>query len=89
MSMTSRVNIELDHVHCRAICDEIGDRLRHMLRQDASELPPRLKYLVAQLADADRELSPSIVPSFVDMTAGRDPVAAHRDNTCVYADLAL
>jgi hypothetical protein len=60
-----------------------------MLRQDASELPPRLKYLVAQLADADRELSPSIVPSFEDMTAGRDPVAAHRDNTCVYADLAL
>jgi hypothetical protein len=89
MSMTSRVNIDLDHVHCRAICDEIGDRLRMILRRSASELPPRLNDLMARLAEADREPSPSIVPSFADMMAGRETIAPASMTGFLYADLAV
>jgi hypothetical protein len=87
--MKSRVNIDLDHVHCRAICDEIGDRLREILRQSASALPPRLNDLMARLAEADRETSPSLIPSIRDMTAGRETLTPHRDDTSAYADLAV
>jgi hypothetical protein len=60
--------VEIDAVHLRAIRDEIGDRLHELLRRDAShDLPPRLKYLMAQLAEIDREVAPSIVPSIEDI----------------------
>jgi hypothetical protein len=85
MSMTSRANIDLDHVHCRAICDEIGDRLREILRRSASELPPRLNDLMARLAEADRMPSPSIG----DMMAGRETLGPHQDDASAYADLAV
>ena len=61
---------EIDTVtseHARAICDEIGDRLRYALRADYAELPPRLLELVIRLAELDSE-SPSLVPSIEDMT---------------------
>jgi hypothetical protein len=32
--------------HMRAICQEIGDRLRYMLNRTAEELPPRLAALL-------------------------------------------
>ncbi len=56
----------LDHVHCRAICDEIGERLRDVLGRDASEIPPRLLMLVHELAQLDE--GPSIVPSIGEMS---------------------
>jgi hypothetical protein len=62
------VNMQIDAVHSREICAEIGDRLREILRREASELPPRLRYLMERLAEADRETSPSLVPSLEDMT---------------------
>ena len=31
----------LDSSHCRAICDEIGERLRVVLDREAAPLPPR------------------------------------------------
>jgi len=52
----------LDHIHCRAICDEIGERLREVLRREASETPPRLLMLLDELAQLD-DHGPSIVPS--------------------------
>jgi hypothetical protein len=61
------VNMQMDAVHAREICAEIGDRLREMLRREASELPPRLQHLMERLAEADRETSPSLVPSLEDM----------------------
>jgi hypothetical protein len=88
MSITRRASINLDHIHCRAICDEIGERLHYILRQDTSELPPHLKYLMARLAEADREPSPSLVPSTEEMMAGRETHAPDRDETPAYADLA-
>jgi hypothetical protein len=57
-------NIEalaLDHAHCRAICDEIGERLRQVLKPEALEIPQRLLALLDRLAELEQ--APSIVPS--------------------------
>jgi hypothetical protein len=56
----------LDHIHCRAICDEIGERLRDVLGREVSEIPPRLIILVDELAQLD--CGPSIVPSIDEMS---------------------
>ncbi len=53
--------LALDHAHCRAICDEIGDRLREVLKPEAMEIPERLRALLDRLAQLDE--APSIVPS--------------------------
>lgn len=65
MSKRSNANIRMDQPHSRAICDEIGDRLRQILPPEAGPLPPRLQRLLDRLADD--EVSPSIVPSLEDM----------------------
>lgn len=53
--------------HARAICEEIGERLRHALRGDYADLPPRLQQLMNELALQDCE-APSLVPTMADMT---------------------
>jgi hypothetical protein len=64
--------LNLDHAHCRAICDEIGERLGFIMKP-AADIPPRLLYLLARLAEQEQaelpqlELAPSIVPSIEDM----------------------
>lgn len=55
----------LDSTHCRAICDEIGERLGAVFRRDVSPVPPRLMLLIDRLVELDQ--SPSIVPSLDDM----------------------
>ncbi len=66
MLATNRTKVTIDTVHSRAICDEIGERLRVMLgRSMPTALPPRLQFLLDQLAAADE--APSIVPSIGDM----------------------
>ena len=52
--------------HCRAICEEIGDRLALILRPPTSELPPRLQELLDRLALLDRD-APPIAPSIEDI----------------------
>jgi hypothetical protein len=74
----------LDHTHCRAICDEIGDRLREVLRRETSEIPPRLLVLVDALARL--EDGPSIVPSFEEMSSRVRPTPTLVRRS---ADLAL
>jgi hypothetical protein len=65
----------LDHKHCRAICDEIGDRLRYALQRETSEIPPRLLALIDQLARLENDdparlqPSPSLAPSIAEMVA--------------------
>jgi hypothetical protein len=67
-------SLNLDHAHCRAICDEIGERLGFIMKPAASDIPPRLLYLIARLAILENsalprvESSPSIVPSVEDMS---------------------
>src|ERR1700716_3512732 len=65
MPNRSDQDLRLDHTHCRAICDEIGERLRDVLKREASKTPPRLLELIDQLAEL--EAAPSIVPSIDDM----------------------
>jgi hypothetical protein len=60
---------KLDSLHCRAICEEIGDRLRIMLDREATPLPPRLQVLMLRLAAQELAESPSIAPSIADMAA--------------------
>jgi hypothetical protein len=66
-------SVNLDHTHCRAICDEIGERLGFILKPASPDMPPRLLYLLARLADLDNcalprlESAPSIAPSAEDM----------------------
>jgi hypothetical protein len=71
MSKKSAADIRIDGTHSRAICDEIGERLRETLRREALELPPRLQLLVDRLAELDGGSAPSIVPSFDDMLPQR------------------
>jgi hypothetical protein len=72
MSKKNAADIRIDHIHSRAICDEIGERLRETLRPEAPELPPRLQFLVDRLAELDGRSAPSIVPSFDDMLPRRE-----------------
>jgi hypothetical protein len=65
MPMSDSTAVVLDSKHCRAICEEIGERLALVLRPTA-ELPPRLKDLLDQLALLDHD-APSIAPSVEDM----------------------
>jgi hypothetical protein len=51
----------LEHAHCRAICEEIGERLRQALKPDVLEIPQRLLALLDRLRELDEV--PSIVPS--------------------------
>jgi hypothetical protein len=68
----------LDHTHCRAICDEIGDRLREILKQEVLEIPPRLLASIDKLAKLEiddltqLERAPSIAPSGDEMSFLRD-----------------
>lgn len=53
--------------HARAICEEIGERLRYALRDDYADLPPRLRELMRRLAELDDD-APSLVPTIEEMT---------------------
>jgi len=55
--------IEIDRIHCRAITDEIGERLRMAYSLVSPELPSRIQRQLDRLRELDREGSPSIVPS--------------------------
>ena len=57
--------LALDSTHCRAICDEIGERLSAAFAREVSSIPPHLMVLIDRLARLDE--GPSIVPSFDDM----------------------
>jgi hypothetical protein len=75
-TMSRSNQLQIDSLHSRAICDEIGERLRMILRPETAELPVRLQILIDRLADQDRERGPSIVPDLDDMIW--QPVAASR-----------
>ena len=65
--MSGSNQLQIDSVHCRAICEEIGERLRNILRPETAGLPIRLQVLIDRLADQDREMAPAIVPNLDDM----------------------
>ena len=59
IAMNRSVTCEPEHL--RAICDEVGERLRIMLDEAALPIPDYLMSLIAQLEEPTH-LSPSIVP---------------------------
>jgi hypothetical protein len=73
--MATQNELKIDSSHCRAICDEIGDRLRAMLDREIPAMPLRLRLLMDRLAEQDSELAPSIAPSMDDMVWQPVPVA--------------
>ena len=70
MAGKDAATVVLDSTHSRAICDEIGARLRDVLGRDASEIPSYLSRLVDRLAELERVPAPSIVPSINAMNTG-------------------
>jgi hypothetical protein len=54
-------DIQIDHNHSRAICAEIGERLRFALPQ-SQPFSPRLAILMERLQELDAQDAPSIVP---------------------------
>ena len=58
--MQNRI-VRIDHIHSRAICDEVADRLRIVLTKDVPDVPGSLKSQIVRLRRLDQ--SPSIVPS--------------------------
>jgi hypothetical protein len=59
--------VQLNSVHCRAICEEIGEWLGKVFNPETGHLPARLQVLIDRLADLDREPVPSIAPNLGDM----------------------
>jgi hypothetical protein len=73
MSSQKALPLQIDSGHCRAICDEIGDRLRFVLDKEAGEIPQRLRLLIERLAELDGpRQAPSIVPAMDDMIVWTD-----------------
>ncbi len=70
MPASDAAMVALDSTHSRAVCDEIGERLRDVLGRDAAEIPSHLRRLVDRLAELERVPAPSIVPGIDDMHAG-------------------
>jgi hypothetical protein len=66
----------LSSKHCRAICEEIGERLALVLKPDTSTLPPRLQDLLDRLALVDHD-APSIVPDAEDMVMPETASTSH------------
>jgi hypothetical protein len=64
--------LQIDSGHCRAICDEIGDRLRFLLDKEAGGIPRYLQVLVDRLAELDGRQAPSIVPVMHEMLEWTD-----------------
>ena len=64
--------VQINSGHCRAICDEIGDRLRILLDKEPGEVPQRLRLLIDRLAELDGHQAPSIVPAMDDMIEWTD-----------------
>lgn len=84
MLKLSAADLLLDHTHSRAICDEIGERLRMILKPDVSELPPRLLALVEKLAqlEIDNDVpymrAPPTAPSLEGMNFDESRAALSR-----------
>jgi hypothetical protein len=72
MSSQKALPVQIDGGHCRAICDEIGDRLRILLDKEAGEIPQHLRLLIDRLAELDGQQAPSIVPAMDDMIVWTD-----------------
>jgi hypothetical protein len=63
MDLVMQDRIHIDELHSRAICTEIGERLRALLSRNQTELPASIEARLNRLRELDDDYSPSIVPS--------------------------
>ena len=71
--MGSDSKLQIETSHYRAICDEIGERLRIILDREPAALPYRLQSLLERLAAQDLIEAPSTAPSIDDMIWRPEP----------------
>ena len=79
--MGAENELQLDSSQCRAICDEIGERLRMVLDREAAPLPPRLQSLMLRLAAQDLARAASIAPSSDGMVWEANPAESEPDSS--------
>ncbi|MDA9427134.1 hypothetical protein XH97_34210 [Bradyrhizobium sp. CCBAU 53380] len=61
---------DIDPEHRRAICNEIGERLRGILADEVTPLPSRLQSMVERLTELDGD-APSVAPDRQDDAPSR------------------
>ena len=76
LDMQNRI-VRIDHIHSRAICDEVADRLRIVLTKDVPDIPGSLKSQIVRLRRLDQ--SRSIVPSSPSARRGMKYRGGYRD----------
>ena len=59
--------VQLNRIHIRAVCEEMGERLSGALGPQSTELPPHLRSLMKQLAKVDLAKSPRHSTGFEGM----------------------
>ena len=64
--------IEIDYSHSRAIIQEIGERLRTLLKEDR-ELPASLRLQIDRLRQLEGESQPNVAKSTTRWWARRPP----------------
>lgn len=77
--LASYPNVQIDSVHSRSICEEVGYRLRQFLN-DTPVDHPRHVQLLDRMHREDFEGAPSIVPS---RDAGEARGSAYRTSTAL------
>ena len=65
--MGAQKQVQIDSIHCRAICDEIAERMRAIHDRRLPAAPPYLQSLIDRLPELDHQPAPSIAPSIEDM----------------------
>jgi hypothetical protein len=65
--MSAPKKLQIDSIHCRAICDEIGERMRAIHGRQMPAASPYLQSLIDRLSELDQQAAPSIAPSIDDM----------------------
>lgn len=65
--MADHNKVTVSSKHLRAICEEVGYRIRLHLDRTATEPSPQLRSLLLRLEQSERIEAPSIVPSVGDV----------------------
>jgi hypothetical protein len=65
--MGAQKQFQIDSMHCRAICDEIAERMRAIHGRQLPAASPYLQSLIDRLPELDHQPGPSIAPSIDDM----------------------
>ena len=51
---TDDYGVQIDRIHSRAICEEVGARLPSSGLMQPSEVPPRLRMLIGQMQELEQ-----------------------------------